>query len=179
MIAIASSVAPATCQELEKLCAQHKIGLLDTPVVLGQEACNEGTMVTFVGGTEEAYTYAEPALSPFSSKVLYVGKSGSGQLTKTLNNMLLWACMSANYEALSFAKATGADVPKLIEALKYSSGANWSLSRWGKSTGKWAEKDMDHALELAQEAKTPVPLAALVDQLMKGMNQQKMLDLLK
>lgn len=179
VIAIASSVAPATCQELEKLCAQHKIGLLDTPVVLGQEACNEGTMVTFVGGTEEAYTHAEPALSPFSSKVLYVGKSGSGQLTKTLNNMLLWACMSANYEALSFAKATGADVPKLIEALKYSSGANWSLSRWGKSTGKWAEKDMDHALELAQEAKTPVPLAALVDQLMKGMNQQKMLDLLK
>ena len=53
------------------------------------------------------------------------------------------------------------------------------LLRWGQSTGKWAEKDMDHALELAQEAKVAVPLAALVDQLMKGMNQQKMLDLLK
>ena len=51
-------------------------------------------------------------------------------------------------------------------------------SRWGKSTGKWAEKDMDVALELAQQAKFSVPLAALVDQLMKGMNQEKMKALL-
>jgi len=109
---------------------------------------------------------------------MHVGKAGMGQLTKTINNMLLWACMSANYEALTFAKAMGADIPKMIAALEYSSGANWSLSRWGKSTGKWAEKDMDVALELAQDAKTAVPLAALVDQLMKGMNQDKMKALL-
>ena len=69
-------------------------------------------------------------------------------------------------------------MPKLIAALEHSSGANWSLARWGQSTGKWAEKDMDVALELAQEAKVPVPLAALVDQLMKGMNQDKMKALL-
>ena len=37
---------------------------------------------------------------------------------------------------------------------------------------------MDVALELAQEAKVPVPLAALVDQLMKGMTQEKMKALL-
>jgi 3-hydroxyisobutyrate dehydrogenase len=79
---------------------------------------------------------------------------------------------------LSFAKKMGADLPKLIAALEHSSGANWSLARWGRSTGKWAEKDMDVALELAQEAKVPVPLAALVDQLMKGMNQEKMKALL-
>ena len=67
---------------------------------------------------------------------------------------------------------------KLIEALGHGSGANWSLSRWGKSTGKWAEKDMDVALELAQAAKVPMPLAALVDQLMKGINQERMKALL-
>lgn len=66
----------------------------------------------------------------------------------------------------------------MIAALQHSSGANWSLSRWGKSTGKWAEKDMDVALELAQDAKCPVPLAALLDQPMKGMNQDKMKALL-
>jgi 3-hydroxyisobutyrate dehydrogenase len=51
-------------------------------------------------------------------------------------------------------------------------GANWSLSRWGKSTGKWAEKDMDVALEIAQSAK--MPLAGLVDQLVKNLNQERM-----
>jgi 3-hydroxyisobutyrate dehydrogenase-like beta-hydroxyacid dehydrogenase len=132
----------------------------------------------FCGGSAEAFEKAKPAMQAFGKNVMHVGKAGMGQLTKTINNMLLWACMSANYEALRFAKAMGADVPKMIAALEYSSGANWSLSRWGMSTGKWAEKDMDVALELAQDAKTPVPLAALVDQLMKGMNQEKMRSLL-
>ena len=92
--------------------------------------------------------------------------------------MLLWACMTANYEVLSMMKRMGADIPKLIAALQHSSGANWSLEKWGRSTGKWAEKDMDVALDLAQQVKVAVPLSALVDQLMKGMNQEKMKALL-
>jgi len=68
---------------------------------------------------------------------------------------------------------------RLIEALAFSSGANWSLSKWGKGTGKWAEKDMDVALDLAQAAKVPLPLNGLVDQLMKTVNQERMKALLK
>jgi len=86
--------------------------------------------------------------------------------------------MSANMEALTLAKRLGADVPRLIEALGHGSGANWSLSRWGKSTGKWSEKDMDVALALAQDAEMPMPLAGLVDQLMKQIDQEKMKALL-
>ena len=86
--------------------------------------------------------------------------------------------MMTNFESLSFAKKLGVDIPRLVEALGHGSGANWSLSRWGKSTGKWAEKDMDVALELAQHAKMPMPLAGLVDQLVKHINQEKMKALL-
>jgi 3-hydroxyisobutyrate dehydrogenase-like beta-hydroxyacid dehydrogenase len=178
VICVASSTSPETARELEAACNKRGIGLLDTPVVLGQEAADNGTLTVFCGGDEAAFKKAKPALSAFGANVMHVGASGMGQLTKTANNMLLWACMVANYEVLSFAKKMGADVPKLIVALEHSSGANWSLARWGKSTGKWAEKDMDVALELAQDAKAPVPLAALVDQLMKGMNQEKMKALL-
>jgi 3-hydroxyisobutyrate dehydrogenase-like beta-hydroxyacid dehydrogenase len=86
--------------------------------------------------------------------------------------------MAANFEALTLAKELGADIPRLIAALDAGSGANWSLSRWGKSTGKWAEKDMDVALDLAQAAKIPMPLGGLVDQLMKRINQERMKALL-
>jgi 3-hydroxyisobutyrate dehydrogenase-like beta-hydroxyacid dehydrogenase len=178
VICVASSTSPETAKELEAVCAKRGIGFLDTPVVLGQEAADNGTLTVFCGGEVAAFEKAKPALSAFGANVMHVGTSGMGQLTKTANNMLLWACMVANYEVLSFAKKAGADVPKLIAALAHSSGANWSLARWGKSTGKWAEKDMDVALELAQDAKVPMPLAALVDQLMKGMNQEKMKALL-
>ena len=178
VICVASSTSPETARELGAICNKKGIGLLDTPVVLGQPAADAGTLTVFCGGKADAFEKAKPVLSAFGANVMHVGPSGMGQLTKTANNMLLWACMSANYEVLSLAKKLGADVPKLVAALRHSSGANWSLEKWGESTGKWAEKDMDVALELAQSAKVPTPLAGLVDQLMKTVNQDRMKALL-
>lgn len=178
VICIASSASPDLCRELAQAAAKKGIGVLDTPVVLGQEAANNGTLTIYAGGEEAVFARAKPVLAAFGREVLYLGSSGTGQIAKTINNMLLWACMSANFEALGLAKKLGADIPRLVAALQQGSGANWSLSRWGKSTGKWSEKDMDVALTLAQDAHAPVPLAGLVDQLVKQINQEKMKALL-
>jgi 3-hydroxyisobutyrate dehydrogenase-like beta-hydroxyacid dehydrogenase len=178
VVCIASSVAPQTCRDLAALAAARGIGVIDTPVVLGQEAANNGELTVYAGGEEHWVEQATPALRAFSRKVIHVGAIGSGQIAKTMNNLLLWANMCANFEVLTLAKALGADVPKLIEALGHGSGANWSLSRWGKGTGKWAEKDMDVALDIAQAAKVAMPLSGLVDQLVKSINQERMKALL-
>ncbi len=178
VICIASTVAPDTCRRMAALAAPHGIGVLDTPVVLGQQAADDGTLTVYAGGEARWLARARPVLETFAAKVLHLGDVGTGQIAKTINNMLLWSCMCANFETLTFAKALGADMPRLIEALGHGSGANWSLSRWGKGTGKWAEKDMDVALELAQAAKVPMPLSALVDQLVKSINQERMRALL-
>jgi 3-hydroxyisobutyrate dehydrogenase-like beta-hydroxyacid dehydrogenase len=178
VIAIASSIAPQTCRDLAELAGARGIGVIDTPVVLGQEAANNGTLTVYAGGEERFVAVARPMLGAFASKIIHVGAIGNGQIAKTMNNMLLWACMCANYEVLTLAKKLGADVPRLVEALGEGSGANWSLSRWGTGTGKWAEKDMDVALEVAQNAKVPMPLSGLVDQLVKSINQEKMKALL-
>jgi 3-hydroxyisobutyrate dehydrogenase-like beta-hydroxyacid dehydrogenase len=178
VICIASSCAPETCRRMEEIAAAKGIGVLDCPVVLGQEAANNGIVTCYVGGEAQWLARAQPVLASFSAQVLHLGPAGMGQIAKTINNMLLWACMAANFEALTLAKQLGADVPRLVAALGHGSGANWSLARWGKSTGKWSEKDMDVALELAQEAKVPMPLGGLVDQLMKQINQERMKALL-
>jgi 3-hydroxyisobutyrate dehydrogenase-like beta-hydroxyacid dehydrogenase len=178
VICIASSVAPQTCRGLADLAAARDIGVIDTPVVLGQEAANNGELTIYVGGEERWVERATPVLFAFGRKIIHVGAIGNGQIAKTMNNLLLWANMCANFEVLTLAKSLGADVPKLIEALGHGSGANWSLSRWGTGTGKWAEKDIDVALDIAQHAKVPMPLAGLVDQLAKSINQDKMKALL-
>jgi 3-hydroxyisobutyrate dehydrogenase-like beta-hydroxyacid dehydrogenase len=178
VICIASSVSPQTCRELATGAAERDIGVLDTPVVLGQEAANNGTLTIYAGGELRWFDRAKPVLSAFGAEVFHLGGPGSGQIAKTINNMLLWACMAANFEALTLARQTGVDLPALVEALGHGSGANWSLSRWGKSTGKWAEKDMDVALDMAQATRVSAPLAALVDQLMKSINQERMKALL-
>src|SRR6195256_616209 len=174
VIAVASSCSPETCRTLAKLAAPKGIGIIDVPLVLGQEAMDNGQVVAYVGGDGASVGKARPAIQAFSKQVLHVGDIGAGQITKSINNMLLWSCMVANFECLNLAKKLGVDTPRLIEALGHGSGTNWSLSRWGKSTGKWAEKDMDVALELAQDAKMPMPLAGLVDQLVKHLNQERM-----
>lgn len=178
VICIASSVSPDLCRELEAAAVPKGIGILDTPVVLGQEAASNGTLTIYVGGADTAFAQARPVLQAFGRQVLHLGACGNGQIAKTMNNLLLWSCMAANFEALGLAKKLGADIPRLVAALGHGSGANWSLSRWGKSTGKWAEKDMDVALDLAQDAKVPMPIAGLVDQAMKAINQDKMKALL-
>lgn len=132
VICIASSCSPETCRALAKLAAPHGISIVDVPLVLGQEAMDNGQVVAYVGGDDAAVARARPAIAAFSRQVLHVGDVGAGQITKTINNMLLWACMVANFESLAFAKQLGVDIPRLIEALGHGSGANWSLSRWAK-----------------------------------------------
>jgi len=178
VICISSSIAPQTCRDLAAIAAARDIGVIDTPVVLGQDAANNGELTIYAGGEARFVERAAPALRAFGRRIIHVGAIGSGQIAKTMNNMLLWACMCANFEVLTLAKSLGADVPKLVEALGHGSGANWSLSRWGTGTGKWAEKDMDVALDIAQHAKVPMPLAGLVDQLAKSINQDRMKALL-
>jgi|SRR6185312_4215090 len=178
VICIASSVSPETCKRLAAQAATKGVGVLDTPVVLGQEAANNGRLTIYVGGDEPSFARARPVLEAFGANVLHLGDVGSGQIAKTINNMLLWSCMAANLEALTLAKKLGADIPRLVTALGQGSGANWSLSRWGKSTGKWAVKDMDVALKLAKAASVPTPLGGLLEQLVKDINQDRMKALL-
>ena len=117
VICIASSVAPQTCRDLATLAGARGIGVLDTPVVLGQKAADTGELTIYVGGEALYLARASPALSAFGRKIIHVGAVGSGQIAKTMNNLLLWACMCANFEVLTLAKSLGADVPKLVEAL--------------------------------------------------------------
>jgi 3-hydroxyisobutyrate dehydrogenase-like beta-hydroxyacid dehydrogenase len=174
VICIASSTAPDTCRELARAAFAAGAGVLDTPVALGQAAADSGTLTVFAGGEARWFDKARPVLAAFGKEVLHVGESGAGQVAKIANNLLLWACMSANYEVLGFVRRLGVAPASLLEPLMKSSGANWSLSRWGQSTAKWAEKDLDVALELAQAVKMPLPLTALVDQLMKEITPAKM-----
>ena len=110
VICIASSVAPDTCRALATRAAERGIGVLDTPVVLGQQAADEGRLTIYAGGEARHLERARPALGSFGAQVLHLGPVGTGQIAKTINNMLLWACMAANFEALTLAKQLGADV---------------------------------------------------------------------
>ncbi len=69
VICIASSIAPETCRRLAALAAAKNIGVLDTPVVLGQEAADNGTCTIYVGGEVRWLERARPVLQTFGRDV--------------------------------------------------------------------------------------------------------------
>lgn len=178
VLCIASSVSPQSCAAVAAAAKRNGVGVLDTPVVLGQAAADNGRSTVFAGGTEEDLEKARLVLQTFSKEIFHLGPLGAGQYAKSVNNILLWACMSANFEALRFAQAVGMDMPRLLHALQHSSAANWSLAKWGNSTGKWAKKDIEVALALASEADVELPLTREVAERMKAIDQPRMRALL-
>ena len=68
VICIASSVSPELCPRMDKLAAEKGCGVLDTPVVLGQEAADNGQLVIYTGGDQKWVERAKPALEAFGKQ---------------------------------------------------------------------------------------------------------------
>ena len=73
----------------------------------GGAAADEGTLLSFVGGDAEVVERLRPVISCFSKDIVPTGAIGTAQVAKAANNMVMWACLIANHEALALAKRSG------------------------------------------------------------------------
>jgi 3-hydroxyisobutyrate dehydrogenase-like beta-hydroxyacid dehydrogenase len=167
MIAIAATNSPFTMQELAKLCASRGKRFIDAPFVYGGSSAESGRLLSLVGGSEEDFEWAKPALMSYCRDVLHVGPVGAGQLAKACNNLLHWVHCVSNYETLVLAKRFGVDAQRMREVLLKCPAYNGTLDRWDTSKFTWQEKDMDVTMDLAQYAGVVLPLAGQTDQLIK------------
>jgi len=102
-----------------------------------------------------------PVFSCFAADIVHTGAVGSAQVAKAANNLVMWACLIANHEALALAKRYGVDVEKLRKALLMSSAENYVLRNWGENTMAWAEDDMEIVQQMAHEAGIGLPQAVI------------------
>ena len=167
VVLISSSADPHLCQRLALAASDKDMFVMDAPVVFGLEGAVEGRLKALVGGDEEALEKVRPVLKSFCSDVIHMGRVGNGQLTKTMNNMLHWTMIVANYEVLSLAKRFKIHPARMREVLLQCPAKNGSLERWMGHKLTWHEKDMDTVIDLAQEVGLSLPLHGLVDQLIK------------
>jgi len=169
VIAIASTVAPATMRKLLKRCADRPaVALLDIPLCRGEQAAEHGKLLIMGGGDREAFDACRPAFAAFADSVFHLGPLGSGEVGKMVNNLILWACISANDEGLKLGNKLGVDRDALREALVASSASNWALaSRIEEQPMPWAEKDMTIVLKEADRLRLSVPLCGVVKEVVK------------
>jgi len=160
-------------QTLAKECASANLHVIDSTVCRGGEAADQGNLLSFVGGSAEVVERITPVLRAYSADVVHTGGVGTAQVAKAANNLILWACLVADHEALALARHYGADVEALRRALLISSCANGPLEKWGSQTMAWAEDDMAIVAEMAAEAGIALPQAGVNREICRALKPRR------
>ncbi|HZP09703.1 NAD(P)-dependent oxidoreductase [Methyloceanibacter sp.] len=149
-------------------------GALDAPVSGGQSGAESGTLTVMVGGDAEDFRKAQPVIGTYARAVNLIGPSGSGQLTKMVNQICIGGLIQALAEALHFGLRAGLDMEKVIATISKGAAQSWQMdNRWRTMIeGKfdfgfavdWVRKDFALLLEEARSNGASLPVTALVDQ---------------
>jgi 3-hydroxyisobutyrate dehydrogenase-like beta-hydroxyacid dehydrogenase len=178
VVAICASVRPDTCRELAADARDRGVAVIDAALIRGERGAEEGQLVLYCGGPQETVDAVAAACEPFLEAAVRVGDVGAGQVAKTANNILLWACLRADVEALRLGRALGVEPAALREAMALGSGANRPLAEWGKHRLRWPHKDLEVALAVAAEAGVDMPLVAELPRLMEELTVDDLRDLI-
>jgi 3-hydroxyisobutyrate dehydrogenase len=171
-----STISPTVTRELADELSKKGAYLLDAPVSGGDVGAKKGTLSLMVGGDSTAFDRVEPILRILGSTITHCGPSGSGQLTKLVNQILVSVTNLAVSEALTFAKKHGLNLEKTIAALVGGAAGSWQLANLGPRmiagdfrpgfTINLQQKDLRLVLQAAEISKTSLPAASLVHQLL-------------
>lgn len=127
VIAIHSTVAPATCRELADRAAERDVSVLDVPVSGGRDVALAGKLTVAVGGDEEIAERCRPVFESYGDPVIYMGPVGAAQAVKLINNALLTANMAIADDALTIGAALGVRGEALAQWLRSGSGRSYGL----------------------------------------------------
>jgi len=179
-----STIKPATARYIADQLAVKGVDSLDAPVSGGDIGAREGTLTIMVGGAEEALEQVLPVLSVIGKTITYVGESGTGQIAKAANQIMVAAQMVAMGELLIFAKKAGADPTKIIQAIKGGAAQCWTLDvkpprlfSGNRAPGFKAfmqAKDLAIVLDTAREYGIAIPSTAVHGQLFNAMLEMGM-----
>jgi len=170
-----STIAPSGARRVAEMLAARGVEFLDAPVSGGETGAIEGTLTIMVGGSREAFARAKPIFDQLGKRVTHMGPSGSGQMTKLVNQIAVAVNLEATVEALLLAVRGGLDPALVLEAIGAGAAASWQLNNLGPKiiAGdyrpgfliKLLRKDLRLVTETARDTKTPLPGLSLVSTL--------------
>ena len=172
-----SSISPKTARRLAANAETLGARMLDAPVSGGEIGAIDGTLSIMVGGDVNAFNTVKPILDAMgnSRKVIRIGESGAGQISKVCNQMVIGGTLVAVAEAFALARKAGVDPVRVREALLGGFAASRVLEVHGERIlnrnykpgfrSILYAKDMRVAAETLAEYGTPAPEAAVVQQL--------------
>jgi 3-hydroxyisobutyrate dehydrogenase len=151
----------------------------DAPIARTRQAAQDGTLSVMVGASPDLFATIEPLIRCFATDVTRCGDVGAGQVTKILNNMVLFQTVNALAEAVAVARRNGVDPALLLDTLSKGSADSFALRNHGLKaivpgafperafSTEYALKDLSYALELAADAGIKIRGAELIGEVLQ------------
>ncbi len=168
-----STVSAEICRELYKAAKDKGFDFLDAPISGGQPGAESGKLTVMVGGDEKIFSKAKPIIDCYSQKVNLIGPSGSGQLTKMMNQMCIAGTVQGLSEAINFGINAGLDMDKVMDTISKGAAQSWQMeNRYRSMTDNkfdfgfavdWMRKDLAIVIEEAKRNGSPIPVTEIVD----------------
>lgn len=160
--------------EIARRVEEAGINFLDAPISGMEAKAKSGELSIMCGGKEEIFDKVKPYLAFMGISILFLGKHGSGQLSKTINNVLYNINMAGLAEMLPFAVKMGLEPEKVAQFVNAGTGRSYAseyfLPRILEGDFSYgftldnAYKDMQSASSVSAKEKIPTPVlsAAMV-----------------
>ena len=154
-------------------CIKENKFFLDAPISGGQAGAENGKLSIMVGGDIKAFNSVKEILSYYGKAVELIGDSGSGQLTKMINQICIAGLVQALSEAMAFGKKSNLDMEKVLKVISKGAAQSWQMENRYRTMldGKfdygfavdWMRKDLKIAMDEAKNNGSLLPVTELVD----------------
>ena len=171
---IDNTTASATiAREIYEYSKTNGFGALDAPVSGGQAGAENGALTVMVGGDQADFDKAKDKIDCYSKKMKLLGKAGSGQLAKMVNQICIAGLVQGLSEGINFGMKAGLNMEDVIEVISKGAAQSWQMENRYKTmiddkfdfgfAVDWMRKDLKIAMEEAKNNGSLLPVTELVD----------------
>ena len=182
-----STVSPKIVKLINKEALKLGIQFLDAPISGGEAGAINGALSIMVGGNLSSFEKSREVLQSYGKKIKFMGVSGSGQLTKIINQICIAGLVQGLAEAVNFMKKTDLAVDDVVDVISGGAAQSWQLDNRFKTMSEdkfnfgfavdLMRKDLGIAFEQAADFDIELEVTKIVDQFYLELQQMGYNDL--
>ena len=172
-----STVSASVTRELYRLAKIKEFNFVDAPISGGQAGAENGQLSIMCGGDGMAFEKALPVMKVYSKICRLMGGSGSGQLTKMVNQICIAGLVQGLSEGLNFAQKAKLDAKSVAEVISQGAAGSWQMNNRHETMIEgnynfgfavdWMRKDLKICMDEADRNGAVLPITSIVDQFYK------------
>jgi len=169
-----STVSPKLVKKIFKEAKEVGVNFLDAPISGGEAGAINGALSIMIGGELKSFKDSEELLQAYGKKIKYMGQSGSGQLTKIINQICIAGLVQGLAEAVHFMKKTDLSADDVLDVISGGAAQSWQLDNRLKTMSEdkfnfgfavdLMRKDLGIAFDQAKEFEINLEITKIVDQ---------------